>query len=199
LLLLIVPPLDIYFDLQPMSLTITPLTWGFYYAGFYAMQILLAWFVVGSFRWETLTLATASFPIYTKALWNVIAGKDVGWHVTGSASSRSPFNFIVPQLLVFVFLALTSVVAVSRDLNTGSLSLATAWNVTNTLILALFVAAAVREGRPRAVAPQRPPVSVSPTPRTIVARPPSMEPHAPARRRDAATPVAAGRSEGGNA
>ena len=42
------------------------------------MQIVLAWFTVGSFRWETLTLATVSFPIYTKALWNAISGKDAG-------------------------------------------------------------------------------------------------------------------------
>ena len=32
----------------------------------------------------------------------------------------SPFNFIIPQVLVFVFLALTSVVAVWRDLATAS-------------------------------------------------------------------------------
>ncbi len=172
LLLLLVPPLEIYFDLTPMNLTITPWTWAFYYAGFYAMQIVLAWFVVGSFRWETLTLATASFPIYSKALWNVITGKDVGWHVTGSSTSRSPFNFIVPQLLMFVFLALTSVVAISRDLHNWSLSLATAWNVTNTVILAIFIAAAAREvRRPSSVAaPKRQPVE-PPPPRTIVARP----------------------------
>ncbi|HYP73830.1 MAG TPA: glycosyltransferase, partial [Microbacterium sp.] len=134
LLLLLVPPLEIYFDLRPMNLSITPLTWAVYYFGFYAMQIMLAWFVVGSFRWETLTLATASFPIYTKALWNVLTGKDVGWHVTGTGTTRSPFDFVVPQILFFVFLLLTSVVAVSRDVQNAQLTLATAWNVTNTLI-----------------------------------------------------------------
>ncbi|WP_127475882.1 glycosyltransferase [Microbacterium sulfonylureivorans] len=176
LLLILVPPLEIYFDLRPMDLTITPLTWGLYYAGFYAMQILLAWFVVGSFRWETLTLSTVSFPIYTKALWNVITGKDVGWHVTGTATRRSPFNFIVPQLLFFVFLALTSVVAIWRDANHGSLTLATAWNVTNTLILAAFIGAALHEHRaavhPRpapAPAAEAAPSAVAPV--TIVARP----------------------------
>jgi len=176
LLLLMVPPLEIYFDLRPMNLTITAFTWAFYYAGFYAMQILLAWFVVGSFRWETLTLATVSFPIYTKALWNVLSGKDVGWHVTGTATRRSPFNFIVPQLLVFVFLALTSIVAVWRDTGNGALSLATAWNVTNTLILAAFVATAAHEhrtaGRPARAATPAPSEALPATaPRTIVARP----------------------------
>ena len=92
-----------------------------------------------------------SFPIYTKALWNVITGKDVGWHVTGTATRRSPFNFIVPQLLFFVFLALTSVVAIWRDVTNGELTLATAWNVTNTLILAAFVATAVHEHAPPVV------------------------------------------------
>jgi cellulose synthase (UDP-forming) len=176
LLLLLVPPLEIYFDLRPMDLTITALTWAIYYAGFYAMQIVLAWFVVGSFRWETLTLSTVSFPIYTKALWNVLTGKDVGWHVTGTASQRSPFNFIVPQLLFFVFLALTSVVAIWRDANGGALSLATAWNVTNTLILAAFVGTAIHEHRaarrPRSETPATPaPEDEAPALITIVARP----------------------------
>ena len=173
LLLLLVPPLEIYFDLHPMNLTITPLTWALYYFGFYAMQILLAWFVVGSFRWETLTLATASFPIYSKALWNVITGKDVGWHVTGAGSSRSPFDFIVPQLLFLLFLTLTSVVAIARDVQNGEATLATAWNVTNTLILALFVGAAAREAwGPRPVAERTTVTDLdAPQQRTIVARP----------------------------
>lgn len=173
LLLLLVPPLEIYFDLRPMNLTISAGTWVMYYLGFYAMQIILAWFVMGAFRWETLTLATVSFPIYTKALWNVLTGKDVGWHVTGSGSTRSPFNFIVPQVLFFVFLLLTSVVAVLRDIENGAPSIATAWNVTNTAILALFIGAALREQAGRG---QRAAASAGvPTPpaefRTIVARP----------------------------
>lgn len=172
LLLLLVPPLEIYLDLRPMNLTITPMTWALYYLGFYAMQIVLAWFVMGAFRWETLTLATVSFPIYTKALWNVITGKDVGWHVTGSGSTRSPFNFIVPQLLFFVFLLLTSVIAIWRDVQNWQLSIATAWNVTNTLILALFIGAAAREAWGRAGAPAAvPAAAASVAPRTIVARP----------------------------
>lgn len=173
LLLLLVPPLEIFFDLRPMNLAITPVTWALYYCGFYAMQIVLAWFVVGSFRWETLTLATASFPIYTKALWNVITGKDVGWHVTGAATSRSPFNFIVPQLLFFVFLLLTSTVAIWRDVQHAQLSLATAWNVTNTVILALFLGAAMREAWGRAAVSAVPAQlsAASDAPRTIVARP----------------------------
>jgi len=175
LLLLLVPPLEIYFDLRPMNLTITPITWALYYFGFYAMQILLAWFVVGSFRWETLTLATASFPIYTKALWNVITGKDVGWHVTGSGSRRSPFDFIMPQLLFFLFLALTSAVAIWRDIENAEFTLAAAWNVTNTVILALFISAACREAWGRQIPPTTPIDTGSgvaaPPLRTVIARP----------------------------
>lgn len=173
LLLLLVPPLEIFFDLRPMTLDITPWTWALYYCGFYLMQIVLAWFVVGSFRWETLTLATVSFPIYAKALYNVIIGRDVGWHVTGATKSRSPLNFIVPQILFFVFLALTSIVAIWRDVQNGTLTLATAWNVTNTLILGAFVVAAFGElrqvGQPMpVVTPAAEPV---PTLITVVARP----------------------------
>jgi cellulose synthase (UDP-forming) len=146
--LLLVPPLEIYFDLRPMNLSTTILTWVLYYSGFYVMQIVLAFYTMGSFRWETLMLATASFPIYVAALVNVIAGKEQRWSATGDKSKvSSPFNFMVPQVLFFVFLVLTSFVAVARDAQNGVFTLATAWNVTNTVILGSFVFAAAREAR----------------------------------------------------
>ncbi|WP_235510807.1 glycosyltransferase family 2 protein [Curtobacterium sp. Leaf261] len=147
-LLLLVPPLEIYFDLRPMNLSISFGQWLLYYAGFYVMQIVLAFYTLMSFRWETLMLAAVSFPIYAKALWNVITGKEQSWHVTGANRGRapSPFNFIIPQVLTFVFLALTSFVAAWRDIGIGHLTLATAWNVTNTIILGAFIIAAAREG-----------------------------------------------------
>ena len=175
LLLLLVPPLEIYLELRPMNLELTVWTWALYYAGFYVMQVVLAWFAVGSFRWETLTLATVSFPIYSKALWNVMTGKDVGWHVTGAGSGRSAFNYAIPQTLFFVFLALTTVVAVWRDVENGVFTLATAWNATNTVILGAFLVAALRE--PRALR-RRPgdrtlphDSTVEAVPITVVARP----------------------------
>jgi cellulose synthase (UDP-forming) len=174
LLLLLVPPLEIYFDLRPMNLSITVFTWILYYSGFYVMQILLAWFTQGSFRWQTLTLATVSFPIYVRALLNVIAGRDQAWHVTGTRRASSPFNFIIPQVLFFAFLLLTSVVAIWRDQSNGVVTLATAWNVTNTVILGAFVATAMREARrlrhPRAERAAAPAVTTR-TPITVVARP----------------------------
>ena len=179
LLLLLVPPLEIYFDLRPMNLSISVATWFLYYAGFYLMQIVLAWYTVGSFRWQTLTLATVSFPIYIKALLNVVKGKDVGWQATGTARGSSPFNFIIPQVLFFVFLLFTSFVAVWRDVDNGMLTLATAWNVTNTVILGGFLlsarkeARALRKGHP--LAPPRDPAKeeVDAVPLTVVARPDS--------------------------
>lgn len=148
LLLLLVPPLEIYFDLRPMNLSTTIVTWLLYYGGFYVMQIVLAFYTMGSFRWETLMLATASFPIYVAALVNVITGKEQKWSATGDKSKvSSPFNFMVPQVLFFVFLLLTSFVAITRDVQNGVFTLATAWNVTNTVILGSFVVAAGREAR----------------------------------------------------
>ena len=144
-LLLLVPPLEIFFDLRPVDLDISISTWLIYYAGFYLMQILLAFYTLGSFRWEVLMLAAVSFPIYLQALVNAFVGKEQKWHVTGAKGrAESPFNFIIPQVLVFVFLALTSVVAIWRDVDNSQLTLATAWNVTNTLILAVFMVVATR-------------------------------------------------------
>lgn len=146
LLLLLVPPLEIYFDLRPVHLSTTVATWLLYYAGFYLMQIVLAFYTMGSFRWETLMLATASFPIYAKALVNVLVDREQKWTATGDKNrAQSPFNVMIPQILFFTFLFLTSIVAISRDVDNGMLTLATAWNVTNTLILGGFVATAARE------------------------------------------------------
>jgi cellulose synthase (UDP-forming) len=63
----------------------------------------------------------------------------------GKGRPESPFNFIIPQVLTFVFLALTSVVAIWRDIDNSQLTLATGWNVTNTAILAVFMVVALRE------------------------------------------------------
>ncbi|AWB87023.1 glycosyltransferase [Mycetocola zhujimingii] len=146
LLLLLVPPLEIYFDLRPVHMSTTVGTWVLYYAGFYVLQIVLAFYTMGSFRWETLMLATASFPIYTTALFNVLVGREQRWTATGNRDHQSsPFNVIVPQVLFFTFLLLTSMVAVWRDTDNAMLTLATAWNVTNTLILGGFVVTALRE------------------------------------------------------
>ncbi|MCB0911789.1 MAG: glycosyltransferase [Propionibacteriaceae bacterium] len=144
--LLLVPALEVFFDLRPVTLGTSFTEWALAYAGFYVMQILLASFTLGSFRWEVLLLSTASFPIYHQALLNAFSGKEQRWHVTGSAGRRSsPFTFIRPQVYLFVFLALTSVVAIWRDLNNAQLSLATAWNLTNTAALGAFLAVAAAE------------------------------------------------------
>jgi cellulose synthase (UDP-forming) len=148
LLLIVVPPLQIYFNLTPMNLTITPLTWLLYYAGFYVLQIILAFYTLGSFRWQVLLLAAVSFPIYVRALVNAILKRDQKWHVTGQKGAyRSPFAFMIPQVLFFQFLLVTTVVGAWKDLSNGYPSLALAWNATNTLILGSFVLTAWREGR----------------------------------------------------
>ena len=109
-ILLIVPALEIFFDLRPVDLQIDWTTWLLFYAGFYLLQILLAFYTLGSFRWEVLMLAAVSFPIYISALLNALSGKEQKWHVTGSTTkAASPFNFIIPQVLTFVFLLLSSV------------------------------------------------------------------------------------------
>jgi cellulose synthase (UDP-forming) len=147
LLLLLVPPLQIYFDLAPMNLSMSVGRWFLFYAGFYVIQVLLAFYTLGSFRWEVLLLATVSFPIYTRALVHAFFKREQVWHVTGRKGRyRSPFAFIGPQVLFFWFLLLTTVVGVWKDHANGYPSLALAWNATNTLILGSFVVAAWREG-----------------------------------------------------
>lgn len=147
-LLLLVPPLQIYFGLAPINSGVSFGTWLLYYLGFYGMQVIVALYTIGSFRWETLMLATASFPIYGRALVNAMFNKDQKWHVTGSQVKKaSPFNFITHQLMAFVFLAITSVVGIWQALTVSSFTLALFWNLLNTFILGLFVVTAFREAR----------------------------------------------------
>jgi cellulose synthase (UDP-forming) len=176
-LLLMVPALEVFFDMRPVVLGTTFATWALYYAGFYVMQILLAFYTLGSFRWQVLLLSASSFPIYLQALFNAFTGKEQSWHVTGGAGVRkSPFNFIRPQVYLFTFLALTSVVSIWRDLSNAQLSLATAWNLVNTLTLGAFLMVAVREARSF----RRPPLTSAPagapesTPRSAAAVSPSV-------------------------
>ncbi|WP_101523353.1 glycosyltransferase [Nocardioides houyundeii] len=146
--LLFVPPMEIFFDLRPVNLTVGVGQWLLMYAGFYLLQVALAFFSVGSFRWEVLMLAAVSYPIYLKALVNALVGREQQWHVTGSTTrTASPFNFMVPQVLTFVFLALTGAVGVWQNLVTGRFTLGTAWCVTNALVLGAFIVVALGESR----------------------------------------------------
>lgn len=147
-LLLAVPPLQIYFDLTPVALGVPTSTWLMYYAGFYFMQVVVALYTMGSFRWETLMLASSSFPIYIQAMWNAVTRRERQWHVTGSAGgARSPFNYTFPQVLVFVFLLLTTFVGAWKAQVTGSFNVALAWNALNTIVLGIFLAITYSEAR----------------------------------------------------
>jgi len=48
-------------------------------------------------------------------------------------------------VLVFAFLLLTSAVAIMKDVGHGTLTLATAWNLTSTAVFAVFIVAALKE------------------------------------------------------
>ncbi len=147
-LLLLVPALEIYLDLQPVSVSVGVGQWLLMYAGFYLMQILLALFSMGSFRWEVLMLAAVSYPIYLRALANAWTGREQKWHVTGTTTRiASPFNFMVPQVLTFVFLVLTGAVGVWQNVVTGTFTLGTAWCLTNGFVLGVFVLVAFGEAR----------------------------------------------------
>jgi cellulose synthase (UDP-forming) len=147
-LLLLVPALEIFFDLRPVSLNVGIGEWVLAYAGFYGLQIILAFFTLGSFRIEVLMLAASSFPIYMKAFMNVIIGRDTAWSVTGaSKKAASPFNFLTLQVVTFVILLATTVVGIWRDLLNSQLAIATVWAGLNMVILGSFLLVAMAEAR----------------------------------------------------
>ncbi len=145
-LLLLVPVLEIFFDLRPVSLNVGIGEWILAYAGFYGLQIILAFFTLGSFRIEVLMLAANSFPIYMKAFMNVIIGRDTAWSVTGASKKAvSPFNFLTLQVVTFVILLATTAVGVWRDVLNSQIAIATIWSAINAIILGAFLIVAMVE------------------------------------------------------
>ena len=146
-ILLFVPALEVFFDLHPVNLQVDVFTWFLFYAGFYVLQILLAALTLGTFRWEVLLLAANSFPIYVRAFLNAFIGVDTKWHVTGTTKKSSAFNFIIPQVITFVFLIGVAFVSIWRDINLGMLNVATFWSVINTIAVGAFIVDRFREAR----------------------------------------------------
>jgi cellulose synthase (UDP-forming) len=145
LALLLLPPLQIFLDITPMSMGVPLGQWILFYCGFYVMQVVMAFFTIGAFRWETLLLSSVSFPIYTKALFNAVTGRAGTWHVTGAGARTSPFLYIRVQSLFFLFLLATTLVGVWKFDWTGQLSVALFWNVVNTVALGGLIIVAFRE------------------------------------------------------
>jgi len=147
-LLLLLPPLQIYFNLSPINVLIPFWQWALLYSSFYVTQLLLGFYTQGGIKIETLLLANASFPIYVKAFWNALVGRDMAWQATNSRRSYdSPFNYVRMQVYVLIFLLLTSIVGIAKAVYVHSFSVALAWNILNTLIFGYFARAAWREAR----------------------------------------------------
>jgi cellulose synthase (UDP-forming) len=147
LLLLLLPPLQIFFNLSPIATTIPIWQWALMYSGFYVSQLVLAFYTMGGFKLKTLMLSNVSFPIYIKAFFNALMRRDQVWHATNTVSYDSPFNYVRIQVYVFVFLLLTSIVGAIKALYTDQLSISLVWNALNTFVFGYFVFMAFSEGR----------------------------------------------------
>ena len=145
-LLMLVPLMEVFFDLRPVTLAVKWYEWALFYPGFYVMQIVLAAVIAGTFRWEVLLLAANSFPIYIKAFFNALLKVDTKWAATGATKGRtSAFNFIMVQVWAFVLMVGTSIVSIYRDYSMGHLNVATFWCVLNAVFLGAFVVTAFLE------------------------------------------------------
>ncbi len=148
LLLLLLPPLQIFFNLSPISTDIPVWQWALMYSGFYLTQLVLAFYTMGGLKIRTLILANASFPIYIKAFFNALFRRDQAWKATNAVTDYdSPFNYVRIQVYIFVFLFLTSIVGIGKALYTNELSISLVWNVVNTVAFGYFVYAATAEAR----------------------------------------------------
>jgi len=149
LLLLLLPPLQIYFNLSPISLAIPAWQWVIMYSGYYVLQLILAFYAMGGLKIKTLLLANASFPIYVKAFFNALRGSDQSWQATNASplAYDSPFNYVRMQVYIFLFLFLTMIVGTFKAVYTDELSVSLLWNGVNTIVFGYFTWAAWREAK----------------------------------------------------
>jgi len=146
--LLMLPALQIFFNLTPISVNIPLWQWSLLYSGFYVSQIFLSIYTMGGFKIETLTLASATFPVYIKAFCNALRRRNIAWEATNSIDSNdSPFNYIRAQTYLFLFMALTTIVGIWKETYTDQFSISLVWCAFNTLLLGGFIFVAVAEGR----------------------------------------------------
>lgn len=148
LLLLLLPPLQIFFNLTPVDLRISAPEWVLYYSSFYILQILLAFYTMRGFRIESLIVAGAVFPVYVKAFFNALFKRDQAWQATGAKDGiDSAYNYIIPQLLIFLFLVLTTIVGAWKSIYTSEISVSLFWNIVNTCVFGSFYLIARSEAR----------------------------------------------------
>lgn len=148
MLLFLLPPLHIFFNLSPVNTTTGFIAWAFAYLAFYGMQIIVAFYTMGGFKLQVLLLAMVSFPIYVRAMLNGLLRRDVGWQATGNkAAIDSPYNYIVPQILIFIFLLFTSAVGIWKAYYTETIALSLLWALLNTIVFGSFIRTARREHR----------------------------------------------------
>lgn len=148
LMLLLLPALQIYFNISPISLAIPLWQWAVLYSGFFIMQLMLSFYAMGGLKIETIMISAASYPIYIKAFFNALFGRDQAWAATnakGDNAYDSPFNYVRIQTYTFIFLLLTSIVGVWKIFYTSEFTIAVVWNIIMTIIFGYFMYAALRE------------------------------------------------------
>jgi cellulose synthase (UDP-forming) len=138
-LLFLVPPMAIFMDMTAVNASGSLFDWLLHYLAFYGFYFGVTIYCMSGFKFETLVLASASFPTYIKALWNVITSKAVGWTATGKRVSEKPLNYLVPQILVFLFLLASTIFGVILVLGGKPMSLALVWNAFNTFIFGYYI------------------------------------------------------------
>lgn len=153
-LLFFVPPIAIFMDMTAINASGPLLDWLLHYLAFYGFYFGITIYCMSGFKFETLVLASASFPTYLKALWSVVAGRTVGWKATNQRTSEKPLNYLVPQILVGIFLAASSIFGVYLVIGGHPLSLALLWNIFNTYIFGYYIRMALRSRMPVAQRPQ---------------------------------------------
>jgi len=146
--LLVLPVLQIFFNLTPIALDISFIEWLVLYCGFYLTQLMLSMLTMGGLKFQTLMLSAVSFPIYIKAFINALRRRDEAWQATNRVGAYdSPFNYMRTQTYVFIFLLFATIVGIWKSVYTLEFSVSIVWSAINTIVFGYFVCIAINELR----------------------------------------------------
>ncbi len=149
LVYLLIPILFLLFGLSPMRAS-DDLEWFIHFAPFFLSKFALILYLMGQFEVSLISGSFALFPVYIKALFRELLGKQYKWVATNTAKVKNTQENVWDHLHWHVFFVALSFVAIAIGLMTFENKIefifASFWTTLNTAILLHFIFHAIKSG-----------------------------------------------------
>ena len=138
-ILILLPVLYLFFDIIPIHAQSS--SWLIHFLPYFLAQFILIYHVKGRVRWQVIALSMATFPIYIKAMWNVLLNKQHSWQVTNKAggSKRAGFHTVLNQVCCAVVMVTAASLALLINTPSVALFISVTWTFLNVCILGRLI------------------------------------------------------------